>query len=369
MSDPTILYLIGQLTRGGAERQLYNLLVNLKPHATVVSLSQGGYWGEPIRRLGHQVIELERRRHGEVRRLLEVVHLIRTLEPDLVHLFLDGVSGLYGRLGALLAGRGQVIVGQRSHPMHHPLWYRLMLPWLNRRVVAVVCNSQATRDYVLEHRLAAPSKVLVIPNGIEVDRFQNDSFSEEWPWSASWRGKPIVGTVGHLTHPKSPETFIQVAARIHERQPDVRFAIVGDGPLRPQVQHLTVSLAVAEIVRLMGERQDVPRLLRAMDVFVLTSRSEGMPNAVMEAMASGLPCVVTDTGGCRELVANGETGYVVPVGAVDALADKVLHLLANDEVRRNMGQQARLHVEQQFGMEAMVRRYWELYNSIERCTS
>lgn len=361
-----ILYVVGQLARGGAEQQLYHLLANIDVQAAVVSLSTGGYWAEPIRRLGHQVIELERRGHREVRRLRQVVHLIQTFQPGLIHIFLGGVSGLYGRLAALLAGHTRIIVGERGHPASDPTWYRLILPWLNRRTVAVVCNSPATRDYLLQHRLAAPDKIHVIPNGIEVDKFQNGFLSGGWPWPASWHGKPVIGTVGHLTYAKSPETFIQVAARIHRCWPDVRFAVVGDGPLRPQVQHLAASLGVAEITWLMGKRQDVPNLLRAMDVFVLTSRSEGMPNAVLEAMASRVPCVVTDAGGCRELVIDGQTGYVVPVGDIDALASRVLYLLNDQKLRADMGWRGYERVKQEFDVSTMATKYTELYASILR---
>lgn len=113
LSDPNILYVIGHLGRGGAEQQLYYLLKYLKPQATVLSLSQNGYWAGPIRKLGLKVVELNRVGHADLTRLWALIRFIRTQRPDIIHIFIDGSSGIYGRLAALIKRHPCVIVGER----------------------------------------------------------------------------------------------------------------------------------------------------------------------------------------------------------------------------------------------------------------
>jgi glycosyltransferase involved in cell wall biosynthesis len=361
---PSVLFIIGQLVRGGAEQQLYELLAHTDLDSTVVALSSGDYWANPIRDLGYEVIELERRGHFEVRRLREVTHLIRDKQPDLVHIVVDGISGLYGRLGAVLAGNPRVIVEQRSHPLYYPRWFRVLLPLMNTRIKAVVSTSYSAGDYLIDHHYVPRKKVHTIPSGIKVERFQQPAPSGEWPYPAGWHGKLIVGTVGHLTYPKSPETFIQLAARLHESQPDLRFALIGAGPLHDEIRVLVESLGVSDTVWLAGEQLDIPALLRHMDIFVLNSRSEGLPVSIIEAMAARLPCVVTNAGDCGYVVLDQKTGFVVPIGDVAALADRVAALAVDESLRRTMGAQGQERANQEFDIRVMAARYLDLYAQI-----
>jgi len=367
MSSPKVLFLIGQLVRGGAEQQLYNLLAHSHLNAVVVSFSPGGYWANPIRELGYPVIELERRGRMEVRRLWRVSALIREHRPDLIYIFVDGISGLYGRLGVLLARHHRLIIGQRSHPIYFPRWYRTLLPGMNKAVKAVICNSYSARDYLVGHRLAPTAKTLVIPNGIDARRFGQPS--QTWPWPEAWHGKQIIGTVTHLTPAKSPETFVRLAACGRKRHPDLRFALIGGGPLREEIEALVKSQGVNDILWLAGERQDVPDLLATMDIFVLASRTEGMPNAVMEAMAAGLPCVVTDVGDCAQVVSHQETGIVVPPDDLNLMTDAVVQL-ANDESRRqSMGVRGQKRIENEFDVRVMASRYEDVFARLARVDS
>jgi glycosyltransferase involved in cell wall biosynthesis len=363
-SKPSVLFVIGQLVRGGAEQQLYELLAHTDLDATVVTLSPGGYWADPIRELGYEVIELERQGHFETRRLRDVTRLIREKQPDLVHVVIDGISGLYGRLGAILAGNPRVIVEQRSHPLYYRRWYRAILPVLNVKIKAVVSTSYSAGEYLIDHHYVARKKVHTIPSGIKVERFQQPAPPGEWPYPADWKNKLIVGTVGHLTYPKSPETFIQLAKRLRESYRDLRFALIGAGPLHAEIQTLVESLGVSDTVWLSGEQHDIPALLRHMDIFVLNSRSEGLPISIIEAMAAGLPCVVTDAGDCGYVVLDQKTGFVVPIGDVVALAGRVAALAGDESLRRSMGAQGRERANQEFDIRVMAAHYLDLYAQI-----
>ena len=355
-----VLYIIRQLGKGGAEQQLYYLLQHLNVEATVLCLSEIDYWSEPLRRLGAEVILLPRHHRLEWRRLKDTVVLIRRLKPDIVHVFVDNI---YGRLGALLAQHCRVIVHKRSHEaFESPAWDLHIERWFNHHVQRVVFNSRANYEYMVERGLVSPVKALVIPNGVDCDRFSPRSAGAcNWPWPSHWRGRLIVGTVSKLNWIKNPEMFIRCASLVLRKRQGIGFVLAGKGEHFHEMQSLCHDLGIQESVAFMGERHDVPDLLRAMDLFLLTSRVEGMPNVVLEAMATGLPCIVTDAGGSAEPIIEGETGYVVPIDDADGMADRVLHILADDELRLSMGKAARIRVMNEFSVEKMVTRTSQMY--------
>lgn len=364
-TSPKILYIIGQLRRGGAEQQLYYLIKHLKPRAKVVSLSQGGYWADPIRNLSIDVIELARKRSFDLVRLRELTKIIREYEPDIIHIFLDNVPGMYGRLAALLSGHFNVVTGERAEPaLQQPFWYRLLKRVMNRMVAAVVSNSKATYEYLLSRKMVEPRKLSCIPNGLELELFARKTSSPRGGQDRSNGGRSLrVGTVGSLVPVKAPDVFIRAAACVLMKYPNATFVYVGDGPLRPRMETLTRDLGIHDRFRFAGECLDVSQQLLGMDLFVLTSNSEGFPNSVMEAMAAGLPCVVTDAGGCREVVCDGETGFVVPVRDEAKLAERIVLLLGDEELRRSMGRKGQEYVLR-FDVRCMAEQYRLLYAQI-----
>lgn len=360
-----VVYIIGQLTRGGAEQQLYNLLrYSSEVESTVLSLSHGGYWGDPIRALGCDVIELQRRSHLEWRRLRDVRHVIHQVQPDIVTLFTDGISGMYARLGALLAGDFPLVVCERSHPTFHPRWLRALLPFMNRFVQAIICNSYSARDYVISKRLVNKEKVHYVPNSINLADFKlaADTLPPSG-WPPDWEGMFIVGTVGHLTHVKNPGMVVRIAEKVITHVPNARFVLVGKGPLQEQLQREISSRGLERIVFLAGERRDIPSILRQMDVFLLTSLKEGTPNALLEAMASGLPCVTTDVGDCRRLISESKSGAVFPIDNVEGFIRYIVNLAHAPELRRQLGYHGQVYVEQ-FAPEKMAQKFLSIYREL-----
>lgn len=173
----------------------------------------------------------------------------------------------------------------------------------------------------------------------------------------------IVGTVGSFTVSKSPDVYIKVARRVLDQNSNVRFLHVGNGPLRERVQQISQELNVEPYVLFLGSRSDVPDILRALDIFTLTSSNEGTPNVVMEAMATALPCVVTDIGDCKDLVPHGQTGFLAPVGAVEALADHILCLANDVELRRAQGEAGYQRI-QSYDVQKMAEQYRILYDEV-----
>jgi glycosyltransferase involved in cell wall biosynthesis len=363
-SEPRILYIIGQLSRAGAEQQFYYLLKYLRPNARIISLTPGGYWASPIRELGLNVIELKRRGRADIGRLLRIIQEIRSYKPDIIHLFTDNVYGLYGRLAAILTKQRRVIVGERAHPTFDPSWYihfrRLVL---NHFVAYVVTNSQAARDYIAGKMGFPPDRTLFIPNGLEIESIKQESIQGDNPLPVEWHDKLIVGTVGSLSARKSPSLFVSMAAQLLNKYPDLRFVWVGDGELRPEVEIQIDTLQLGDKLLLAGERSDVPRWLAAMDIFLLTSKLEGTPNAIMEAMVVGLPVVSTNVGGCAELVREGQTGYLVRVGDEQALVDCTLKLVNDKSLRHSIGARGQ-ELIQACNVHVMVGKYRELYKHL-----
>jgi glycosyltransferase involved in cell wall biosynthesis len=361
-STPRILYIIGQLEKGGAEQQLYYLLKYLRPDATVISLSPGGYWADPIRDLGYKVVQLERSGHLDVRRLRTLINSIRSEKPDIIHVFTDGVSGIYGRLAAQVCRHPRVIIGERRHPSLDPGWYKwLKRLWLNRQVTVIVANAQTSCDYLVSnHKLPAPQAVF-IPNGFEIARFENPVGRLQLP--DTWQDHVIVGMVCNLRSKKAPEVFVRVADEIIRQGINARFVHVGNGILRAAMIDLTRQLGIQDYVQFIGQRDDVPQCLSAMDIFVLTSQNEGMSNALMEAMASRLPCVVTDTGDNALLVQHRETGLVVSVDDIDQLAEAVGCLVEDASLRQRMGQKGYERV-QAYDVNHMAAQYDRLYRKV-----
>lgn len=364
MNGPRILYITGQLGRGGAEQQFYYLLRTLRPEAKVLSLRAGGYWAGPIRELGYEVIELERQGRADLGRMWRSYQIMREYDPDIVHLVLDNAYALYGRIPALLQRR-RVIVGVRGQLNDVPSWYYTIRRFfLNRLVKFVLPNSEATRSALLAQGLGA-EKVVVIPNGIDIEWIRAQANEGENPLPENWRDCFVIGAVGKLNAIKAPDIFVGAARIAYEKRSDLRFIFLGEGPLQDEMQTRIRELGLESVILLPGHRHDVPRWLAAFHLFAMTSRKEGMPNAIMEAMALGLPVVATDAGGCRELVREGETGYILPIDDVQAVAQRWLTLAGDAELRARMSARAQAIIAE-YSLERMAQRYGQVYEQVMR---
>jgi glycosyltransferase involved in cell wall biosynthesis len=177
-------------------------------------------------------------------------------------------------------------------------------------------------------------------------------------------GVPVVTTVGRLTAIKQHELFLHVAALVGARHPEVVFLIAGDGELRADLERTARERGVATRVRFLGWRRDLTTVYAATDVFVLTSRNEGTPVALIESMAAGVPGVSTDVGGVRDVITGPELGVVVPPDDAEAMAGEVSRLLTDADVRRLTGARARSWVVSQYGLDRLVTEVTTLYRRL-----
>jgi glycosyltransferase involved in cell wall biosynthesis len=172
--------------------------------------------------------------------------------------------------------------------------------------------------------------------------------------------------VARMRPVKGHTFFLEAAARVSREIQDARFILVGDGPLRHEIEDRIARLGISDRVHLLGERSDASQLVASFDLAVLASLHEGLPNAVMEAMAAGVPVVATAVGGTRELIVDGETGYLVPPADVLALGERISFALQNEEISSAIAERGREFVTDRFAVERMVESVESLYDELLR---
>jgi len=223
----------------------------------------------------------------------------------------------------------------------------------------VVCNSQAAAD-----RLSAAGlredKLAIIPNAVPDELFVHSS-----PALCRTNGRMRVGLIGRMNSPvKNHTIFLRAAARLAASRGAVEFVLVGDGYLRPDLQRLADGLSVSDRVVFLGERNDIPAVLAAMDISVVASSSESLSNVILESMASGVPVVATDVGGNRELVRHGETGFLVPPGSEQLLAEAIGQLLCDPALRQRFAIRAQRWTRDNFSLDRIRCQYEHLYEAL-----
>jgi glycosyltransferase involved in cell wall biosynthesis len=239
--------------------------------------------------------------------------------------------------------------------------YHLADRWALRRYPRVIAVAEATAGR-LRSIGVRPERITVIPNGIDLDAWR--PLPQGSPPPPGLRpGRRVVGAVGRLSIDKDMDTLIRALARLGASRPDLDLVLVGDGPESARLRALARSEGVADRVLFLGHRADLRELYAAMDVFVLSSRTEGMPNVVLEAMAMGCPCVVTPVGGVGELVGPNESVHVA-TGDVAGLAAAIDALLADPARARDLAGRARRRVEERFSFGDRVRRMEDLYEAL-----
>ncbi len=220
---------------------------------------------------------------------------------------------------------------------------------------AVVCNSQAAANRLLASGLS-PNKIAVIGNALPVEAFSATPAALPKP-----PGVVRVGMVARMNHRyKNHSGFLRIAALVHKRLPNAEFVLVGDGPLRQELEKEAASLGLGAFAVFLGDRQDMSAVLASLDVAVNTSDSESLSNVILEAMAAALPVVAYNVGGNSELL-GPERGALIPAGDETSFADAVQKLLADSALRRQLGQNAARFAQENFSLDRVRQRYVELY--------
>jgi glycosyltransferase involved in cell wall biosynthesis len=288
---------------------------------------------------------------------------LRDSQADLVHAHLP-LAGVVARLAGRLAGVPVVYTEHNLQERYHP-WTRRANRWTWRwqaRAVAVSGEVAAS----MERHLGSRVSVSVVRNGIELDRPPpaRERLAELRRRFGLPEGAPVVGTVAVLRAQKRLDLWLEAALRVLAAKPEVHFLIVGDGPLRQDLETAAERLGIVKTVHFAGLQEDVQPYLALFDLFLMSSEFEGLPLALLEAMAAGVPVVATAVGGVPEVVEDGLDGVLVPAGDPQALAAAVLALLTDPPRRARLSEAGRRRVERDFGVARMARELEMIYREV-----
>jgi glycosyltransferase involved in cell wall biosynthesis len=377
-----ILHPITRLIIGGAQENTMLTAVyhnaDGRYHVSIVSGPQTGPEGSLIEEIRQRGIPLtimpELRREISPINDLQAIRKLRRMMIkggyQIVHTH-SSKAGVLGRWAAYLAGVPIIVHtvhGWSFHDRMSPVqrqMYVLLEKFAARFSQAVIVVSPRDIEKGLAHGIGHREDYRVIRSGVELDRFGHP----QTPPAVIRQqlGIPVdalvVGSVTRLSPQKAPLDLVVAFAHIHQGRPDTWFVIVGDGPLRPDMETALAAAGIADRVILTGLRRDIPELMAAFDIFVLSSLWEGLPRVLPQAMATGLPIVTTRADGSAEAVADGENGFLVERGQPQALAAKALTLLADEGVRRRMGENGRARAPI-FGARKMAADIDQLYQEL-----
>ena len=300
--------------------------------------------------------------------LAQLGRLIRGEAIEIVHVH-SQEAGIPGRIVARLSGAGCVVYTPQTIDIRRRNWFWLYV-WLERALAhltdAIVSVNESDRARLAQWGIP-PRKVVTIPNGVDLGEFekpvQRQDLCCRWGLDAD---RPLVLQIGRLNAQKDPMVLVKGAARLLQSRPEVQFALVGEGPLRGELAACIESMGLGKQVRLLGEVAGASRLMPAADLVTLTSRWEGAPYALLEAMGWSRPVVATAVNGCPEIVEDGVTGILVPPGDPAAWARAVAVLLDNPDRATTMGRRGRERLEERFLLQQMIDRVEGLYLSCTR---
>lgn len=376
MSNPTrslpirIAFVITELNVGGAERCLVNLATRLdrkRFEPIVHSLDS-----RPTSGKESLVLRLEQAnvpvRFIDVSSSWQILSAIRRLgrlfseqQPDIVQTFLFHANVVGTLAGTRRRPRPRIVNGIR---VADPSRGRQRLErWVSRRVDKIVCVSQSVADFCSVQGRLPHQKLEIIPNGVDIDKYPAEPAADLAQFGVP-ADRQVIVSVGRLHAQKGIDWMLRVAPQILGQLPSHDLLLVGDGPERKTLQDLAASLGVANRVHFAGWRPDVPDILAASALLVLPSRWEGMPNVVLEGMATGLPVVCTRVAGVEELLGPLSDGQIVDVNDAGGFVETVLQLAGNPSKAQEIGRQNYRRANKHFSLEAMVAAYERLYESL-----
>jgi glycosyltransferase involved in cell wall biosynthesis len=272
-------------------------------------------------------------------------------------------ANAYGYSAAKTCGVRRFVAGQRCIDRWKTGLQLAVDRYVGRRADFTVVNSPGVRDFYARHGVP-PNKIRVIENGVEPPRSSETRRDELLAELGLPGGCRLVAVIGRLWPQKCIKDAIWAADLLKVIRDDVHLLVIGDGPHRDRLRRFRDQVVIRDKVHLLGHREDVPRIVPHLDVLWSTSAYEGQSNAILEAMAAGVPVVATDVPGTRDLVLSGRTGYLIPVGDRAALARATQKLLENPSLAAQLGGAARRRAVEHFSVDEMVRRYVELYGEL-----
>ncbi|MCJ7497532.1 MAG: glycosyltransferase family 4 protein [candidate division Zixibacteria bacterium] len=364
-----ILHLHNTSSIGGAEQMFINLadFINPDKFKSYVGVFREGELTSELRKRNIKILWFkESTQTYDYKFLKNIIQLIKLNRIDLIHSHTWGTD-FYGYWATKILKIPMISTIHNRYYIFEKWSRRFSYKIFISQVKKIVVVSKDIQNLLREELKLSPQKVKLIYNGIDTHKFENKkdfkplrkelNLSEE---------ELILGNVGNLREVKDHHTLILSFHRIASIFPRAKLLIVGEGELKSSLVKLCSELGLESRVLFLGHRDDVPQILKLMDIFILSSHSEGCSISVLEAMASGKPVIATRVGGNPELVLEGKTGFLVPPAEPEKLAEKILSLLKNEDLRLKMGDEGRRKVKEKFSLETMIKNYEELYSKVLR---
>ncbi|OPZ91628.1 MAG: Glycogen synthase [candidate division TA06 bacterium ADurb.Bin417] len=354
-----IALVIATLEIGGAEKQLAELASRLDRtgfEPIVLCLRQTGPVAERLREAGVPVHYLDKRGKLDPGLIFRLAALLRRERPDILHSWMF-TANTYGRLAAGLAGIPSIIAAERGAD-HWKRWYHFAIDRrLLKKTDRLLAVSEGVREFYARRLAISQERITVITNGVDLKRFR--AFRPPRPIDPG-----LVLSAGRLAEQKGFLDLVRAARMVIDRKPGTRFTVLGEGPERPRLEAEIRRLGLERSFRLPGETADIRPCLFEAGLFVLPSLYEGMPNAVLEAMAAGKPVIATRVEGSREAVLDNRTGRLVTPAAPAELAAAILDLLADPARAAEWGEAGRRRVEAEYNLDSIIKEYESLYREL-----
>ncbi len=363
MSTPAlkVAHVALSLDVGGLERNIVNQIRQapaLDQQISVICLERPGTLAPTAESLGARVVCVHKKPGLRPQIALRLRSILRDLQPDVIHTHQIGPL-FYTRLAACGLATPLIVHtehGKEPYPSSRKL--RLLARFAARRAQIFYCLTQDMADHVLASRIVAPNRVRVIHNGIDFSSYITPQDTRAVRDSLGIPcDAPVIGTIGRLTEIKRQDVLIRAFAAVREKLPAAHLLLVGDGPLLTELRALAESLNVAPFVHFAGYQQRTAPYLQAMNVFALTSRSEGMPQALLESCIAAIPVIASRVGGIPEVIDHRHTGLLCEPGDAAALAAGILDLFDQPDRARSFAAAAKTRVQAVFDIARMAREY------------
>lgn len=360
-----ILYVITDLLVGGVPLHLHRLVLAMRARGlspAVVSLAPPGPVADMMVRDGIAVHSCDGLGGWDFRVVGRLARLVRAVQPDVVHALLFHAN-LAARLAADQAGfDSQRLVCEIQTVEVERRWHLLLDRWTHRGCRLTIGNSPSVVEHLATHARIPRDRLRLVRGGIDPSRLRNVPAIDRTELGLA-DGTPVLLWTGRLDPVKGLETLIDAFKPV-ARETGAHLLLAGTGPIREQLVGRITRVGLKGRVHLLGARRDVPALLETADVFVFPSRTEGLPNALLEAMAAGCPIITTDVPGCRDLVRNEQSGLVVPFNDTEALTGAMIRLLCDRAWAARLGERAADDVQRHWHIHQTHDAYASLYREI-----
>lgn len=374
-----VCHLITRLDLGGAQKNTLYTCSHLNHEVTLIA-GPGGVLDDEAKALsekhGFKLIFLpslvrDIRPLTDLLAFFQLANLLRSLSPDIVHTH-SSKAGILGRLAAALAGVPKVVHTFHGFGFHERQTFPVRSLYIFLEKLAALFSdrlvfvSKSNWDTAASLKIGKVSRYRLIRSGVALSRYPA-ALPEKAKKKAELQlgmHKPLVVSIGNLKPQKNPLDFVAAAKKINESLPECEFLFIGEGPLRPQVEARVIAAGLSHRFKLPGWRDDAPQWLAASEVFVLTSLWEGLPRALVEALRSRLPAICYAVDGVVDVVQDGQNGFLVEPGNPDALAEKVIAVLTDEDLRKRLSAAAAKTIGEEFDIDGMVQSQERLYDEL-----